>query len=895
MAVSACTLVAGIATLLLIAGGIFVMRLSHSPIIIEGLGPRIATALDERFGRGYHFGLGKTAITKRGYGPTLGIEGLSLRGGNGQTIFTAPYAEVSVDPLALVIGKVTPRRLEILNVEIKLSVLPNGGLAVSTGSGETSTNLIVPPQPALTPPSVTAVEPPADGTAKPPRAILIKQAAAAMRLVIDTLTNPDSAIAAIDHIGIVRGRLVIDDRTTDETTVFNDLELAFDKTGGLTNFLLSSEGPNGRWKAVVKASGAPGAERHLEIGFDNLTLDEISLASGVRNFGADFDMPVSAQLNVALTPEGTISQAAGQFGMKAGYFRLDDPDHEPLLIDVIDGHFHWEPSTRRVLLDNARLKAGGSQFTIAGTMTPPVLEGEAFALNFHLVEPGIYGAERPGELPIKVERGELSARLLPKDKSLLIDKLSFTGADFGIAMTGDIDWRNGPRVRLGASIDPSPVRTIVRMWPSFIAAPVRAWFLAHFDGGTVPTGTLRVDYDAAALKTMRAKHPPPDASTSIDFTVSNGSVNFLPGVPSLHDVTGVAHISGKTSIFLVSNGVLDTDSGHKLSLTEGSFHIPDASLKPTPAVLIAKVTGPVDAVRELLAYDALKPYASMPLDSSAGTMRGQVDGRLEVDLKIDPDLPPSDPLILINATATNLVVEKLIGKEKLDAATLSVNVDATGLRANGQGRMFGVPATLELVRPMGAKAAEATLSFTTDDAARAKQGFAAIPGISGPIATRITAALGSADKQKAQVELDLTKATLDGVLPGVSKPAGMAGKASFSITSGDEALQIDQIALDMGPVQLRGFAEIGADQSLLSARFSQARLSPGDDMKIDISKAGDTMKLVVHATTIDARPFLKPFSFSAGGSGAGGTSVTNAPAARRMARIRGFSRISTSN
>ncbi len=48
------------------------------------------------------------------------------------------------------------------------------------------------------------------------------------------------------------------------------------------------------------------------------------------------------------------------------------------------------------------------------------------------------------------------------------------------------------------------------------------------------------------------------------------------------------------------------------------------------------------------------------------------------------------------------------------------------------------------------------------------------------------------------------------------------------------------------------------------------------------------MKLVVHATTIDARPFLKPFSFSAGGSGAGGTSVTNAPAAAANGKDPGF-------
>ncbi len=876
VAVSACTLLAGLAALLLVAGGVFVMRLSHSPIVIEGLGPRIAAGLDEKFGRGYHFALGETAITQRGYGPTLGIDGLSLKGADGQTIFNAPYAEVSVDPFALVIGRVIPKRLEVLDVEIKLSVLANGALTVSAGSNSNGPSLVVPPQPSLLTPAAEPDQIGADGKPKVARAVIIKQAAAAVRLLIDTLTNPDSAIAAIDHVGVERGRLVIDDRTTDETTVFNDLELAFDKPSGGSNFHLSAEGPNGRWKASLKANGAPGTERHLDMAFDNITLDEISLASGVRSLGVDFDMPVSAQLKVVLTPEGAVSQGVGQFQMNSGYFRIDDPNDEPLMIDAADGHFHWDPATRRILVDNARMKAGGSKFVIAGAVTPPVLEGDAFGLNFRLAEPGIYGAERPGETPIKIEKGDLAARLLLKDKHLVVDRLSFTGADFGLALAADVDWRNGPHIRLGASIDPTSVRIAERLWPSFIAPPVRSWLLAHFLGGTIQSATMRADFDEAAVNAMKMDIPPPNDSSSLDLTVTDGSVNFLPGVPPLHDITGTAHITGRTTNFSVSSGVLDTESGHRVTISEGSFRIADDALKPTPAIVAAKVTGPLEGVRDLLSYDALKPYASMPLDASP--MHGQVDGRLEVDLKIGtPGSPPIEPLILINATGTNVSIEKLIGKEKLDAATMTVNVDATGLKASGQGRLFGVPATLELARPMGAKTVEASLAFTTDDAARAKLGVSTVSGLSGPIGTKISAVLGSPDKQKALVELDLTKTVLDNILPGLSKSAGTAAKASFSIAAPEDGpMQIDQISLDMGAVQVRGALELGQDQSLISAKFSQVRLSPGDDMKVEVSKPGETLKVTIHGTTIDARPFLKPFSVSPGGGANASTASANA-------------------
>ncbi len=54
---SACYLATGALVLALILGGFLVARLGQGPMTIEGLGPRIASALDQRFGRGYDFSL----------------------------------------------------------------------------------------------------------------------------------------------------------------------------------------------------------------------------------------------------------------------------------------------------------------------------------------------------------------------------------------------------------------------------------------------------------------------------------------------------------------------------------------------------------------------------------------------------------------------------------------------------------------------------------------------------------------------------------------------------------------------------------------------------------------------------------------------------------------------
>ena len=106
LAFTFCKLGAAIVVLAVIAAGVLTVRLQQGPIQIDGLGDKIASALQQRFGKGVHFVLGNAFLVQRGFGPTLAIDTLSVSGPDGQSILTAPKAEVSIDPFALVIGKV---------------------------------------------------------------------------------------------------------------------------------------------------------------------------------------------------------------------------------------------------------------------------------------------------------------------------------------------------------------------------------------------------------------------------------------------------------------------------------------------------------------------------------------------------------------------------------------------------------------------------------------------------------------------------------------------------------------------------------------------------------------------------------------------------------------------
>ncbi len=858
---------AALLLLVLLAGGLLAARLAQGPITIAGLGPMISEVLAARAGHRLGFRVGDAALVGGAHFPTFAIDTLSLTEPDGRTILSAPRAEVSIDPFALLLGVVTPKRLEVFDVELRLSLLPDGALAMPGPAGLGAAPPSAPPLVANDP---APAESPAPGSvpgstgagddavpAEPVPASSMAQAKGLIRAAIDLLRSSDSPIGAIDRIRITHGRLVIDDRTAGRTLNFRGLDVSIVKAAEATSFDLSVDGPNGRWSATGRAYGAPGADRGMTLALQNLSLDEVLLASGARSLGADTNMSASLETQVGLGADGTLLQAAGRFTFGAGYLRFDDPEDEPMMIDAITGGFRLEPATGRIVIERSRLVAGTTLLSVSGAVIPPSKVDDPWTISLAAAEPNIAGPERPGQAPVHIDVTELAARLFPDAEKFVIDRFAFSGPGCGFAMTGTIDWTNGPRVRLGASISPTPVKTVLRLWPSFMVAPVRAWLLAHASEGMFQSGTLQVDFDAPTIEAMRAERAPPDESVLLDFAISGGGLEILSGVPPLRGFDGKGHVTGRTSSFVVTNGLIALGDGGSIAVPEGSFQIADADLKPVPATVTAKVSASVETIAKLLSYDRLKPYARLPMDLAS--LRGQVDGRLSLGLTLEPTARPEDNPLEIHATIANFAAERVLGAVGLESGSATIDITPSGLRAVGQGRILGAPASFDVTQA-GAKPARAAVKLTLDEAFLSAHGVGAAQGVGGSIGAAIVAPLGVGDKPTAEVELDLSKATLD--LPGFAKPAGRPGKAAFSLAVKERTTVLERVAVEVPPLDARGSIELGADLALQSARFPIVKLSPGDDMKIDALRVGDTVKVIVRASSIDARPFLKTLLFA---------------------------------
>ena len=284
-------------------------------------------------------------------------------------------------------------------------------------------------------------------------------------------------------------------------------------------------------------------------------------------------------------------------------------------------------------------------------------------------------------------------------------------------------------------------------------------------------------------------------------------------------------------------------------------------LKPAPATLDLRFAGNVEGVAEILALPSLAPFANLPLDPSQ--LKGQIDGRLRANIEIGDQARGDHTVVAIEANTTNLSVDRFVGAEQLDNGALNIVNDHAGLRVSGTGRLFGGPTTLDIRRAGDEKAVtQAQFSVVLDEAARAKAGYA-LPGVVGPITASVKTQLPLSETE-TPVELDLTRASLDNLAPGVAKPSGKAAKAQFTLVKRADGMTLDHFALDAGAMQLSGVVELARDGAFRSAKFSQFRLSPGDDAKFEAQRSGDVLKLTVRGNNVDARPFLHGLAESNG-------------------------------
>ncbi len=825
-------------------------RLNSGPLSFDGLNTLVVEMLSRHFEQDYKVEASQSQIVKNTQGINLLVEHIKVHDQSGTEVLAIPQAVLTFDGTSLLRLDPKPSNIEFVGLTVSLTIFKQGEVSFSFNAAQTP--------PATVPQAVTGPE--------------VGQDPAPLRIAsfIDALFADNSALSILQRARMRDGTLLIDDQRNERKLSYSNAAFSLLRSPGKAlDLSVTAEGPSGRWMMDGALVGEPDQPRKMRLRAKDLAVSELLGFASKGVLPVTTDMPLSFETSLTLQADGTVSALEGHITGGKAIVSFDMEGAEPIAITSLSGRFALADEGRAIAFSELSLLGQAMRWQGQGQLIFPPDPSAPWAFAFDGKNSAI-ALETLDKRSVSVSRWVFEGLISQGFRGLTVHKLQLDGPQVMIGLAGrfgsfpdfiGVDYTvHGERME---------ARDALTFWPHFAVPETRAYLLKRLETGQLEQLDFMMKMDTAQLIAAFAEKPIPDDSLLLTARMSAVSMRPDDGLPLLRDLNGSVRVTGTKAQVLLDQGRVAV-ADKSLALLEGQYSVDDTTLRPSIANIAFKLKGPANALIEALQMPALRGLSPPKLQPDQ--VKGQVEMSASVILPMVPNPSEQDVKTDAQGRFSNFSVERVFGKERLENGSLGFTFGADGLTIKGEARLAGAPA--HLVYQQGKKDKEPTihLTITIDDAARQKQGIKWGQQLTGPIAAKVLIAPVPA-KAGAQVELDLTKAAVNGLLPGWTKPAGRNAKLSFRLLSGpDDTTMLRDLVLDGGPAMaVRGDVDMSHDGLITQAQLPLVKLSANDDMRVEMDRAGPVLKVQIRATTLDARPFLKQeFSATSASSGSSG-------------------------
>ena len=809
---------------------------------LAGLQRFVAADLQKRLGASWAVTTSKAAIVRVDGTPILQIKNAEFVHMSGLRL-KAPEAEIQYDPWAALRGDIRLRSIDIHGVNLRLAVDKDGALTVATEGSSLAF--------------------PASGGQERP-APLDTAAIIILELLDDTSLFP-----GLDRIALSGGRMTLVSPSGEERIGLENVAIRLDRRQATRELTVSGRSADGIQDIRIVSSGDETGKRHLTVQVNAFRLDSLErLLFGQT--GALLDgFPVRGQLK--LTDVGTpAARLDGQLTIAAGKLRSPDGGLETIGFESLQASFNGDIAFSKLQIPALTIKQGETSLSMIGEFR----RGDGALWELAGTASGIIAGEGDDpSFPLTSGVLSLSGEGV---RTAALSELSLKGPQLNLTGTGRAaQTAEGPEAFARMTSIQTSARVLLAVWPSVVSPIIRNLLVERVEKGDIDRLDLVLDMTPAALKAARSGDPTPDEAVAVTVTGKNVRFMIGEGIPKLQDAVVSARGTGRTVEVLASAGRLDLDKGRQIALSEGTFSIADTWQKRPTGRSTFRATGGVDALAALLALPAFREAS--PGQIEPDSVKGRFDLRTTAFLPLVQDIRPSDVIVQSSGTINALASDDLMGDDKLEAGNLAVNYDRGVLSLRGDARIGGTPAQIDVKQDPRA-VGEIVVTMMMDQSARQRRGLDFGNAVAGAMPLRAIKPLGRKPDAPMRIEIDLTRAIVDGLLPGWSKPAGRPGRLSFTVAEqSDDTRQINDIVLESPPVLVRGKATLSAAGAVQTASLTTFRLSPGDDMRLEARREGNVSKLTIRGQIADARPFLRKLTSGGPAQGSRG-SLTEPPA-----------------
>jgi Protein of unknown function len=857
-----------IAVLLVIFAGSFGglwWRLGAGPINLEMATPWLASAIEENIGHGNTVEVGGTQIERAGrIRIAVRIRDIIVRDRDHAIVASAPKAEVKLSGTALLMGRLRAESLNLVDAELAVRITPDGQVTVSagdnakplaTGVASKKEAGIAPTFPRQNPgaPAPGTVAPSLPASPSTPAASATDSTQSGLLAGLDwldslSLTGLDGQ--NLNEIGLKNGSLIIDDQQRGNKWSFENISLSLRRpSAGGVALSVGEEGSHA-WSLRVLVGPPENGVRSVDIRADKVSTSNILLALRMKDLTYSADLPLTGELKGELGRDGLPTYFRGKLVAGAGtVIDSDTPDY-PMAIDSAEINVEWD-SGRRVLVAPFKIVSGQNRITLLAHLEPPNDSVADWQLGF---SGGtiVLAQIDPEQPPLIFNRIAIGLRFDTDKRRVLLTQADISNGEIGIAGTGSVDYSGEPRLTLGFAGTPMTASALKRMWPILIVPEVREWVIERVERGSLQR--IEVGVNSPVRNLSRRGPPIPDDGLAVNIVASGVTLHPVDELPSVRDADLKAHVTGRTATVTIGQGMSDTPSGRKLTISDFVFEVPDMAPKPAPARVKFRIDAPVPAAAEILASDRLSEFSGTLIDPNSS--KGTVSALVTLGLPIKRELTKADTTYSVTADLGGFAVDKLVMNQKLEANTLKVIANNQGYQVKGDVKINGQPAQLDYRKPADGDA-DVKLQATLDDASRARLGLDLGAAVSGSLPIKLTGKIGAADSRMG-IEADLTALKLDNILPGWVKLPGKSSRAVFNVVQKPQSTRFEDIVVDGGGVLIKGSLEVDQNGDLLNANFPAYSPSEGDKTTLKAERGADgVVKVTMRGDVFDGRGFLK--------------------------------------
>ncbi len=825
------------------------LRIGMAPMRFEGLTERVTAALAERIGEDWSIALEDSAITLVDGAIGMKVAGLSIYDRDGALVARAPRALMSVSTWSLIAGDPLPRAIEFHDVQLRARIARDGSLS-------------------LAPPGATQLIPPASEDAEavgeiepvafsPPPSLALALASF-LRMTLDG----DNPVGALDYARVVDASLLLVDESGRERVGFARVDARFANTPRGRRFDATFEGDAGAWELAGEVSRAADGGRDAAIQVTDVPVGDIVLFAGMSSLLGSDSLRLTGSARIGLDAEDHIRQFDARLASNAGSLSIDDPHLRTLAVEELSAIASWDPQRKRLIIPTLDYSSGRTLLRLSGEAEPADGEG-GWRLALSGRDARLSGAAA-SDAPVAIDRVSLRAR--GGADGVFVEDLSLEGEEIDVAVAlsyGSLEDQGG--LRVGVEARETDVRAALRVWPKFVSPKPREFLVRSLEAGTLHRLSLAAVITGEGFASMRRKQGLTREALDIDFAISGATLRVNPDLPPMSELAVTGAVDGMGIDVEGQTGAIAMPDARRLSVSQGRFRIDDFWNRQAIAELDFRAEGAADALASFLRSPAIARSGRTAV--SPEDVAGSVDLAVSIPLPIN-DIPAVEDLpIVVAGTVSDLSIASLLGEDELKDGAFGVDYRSGDLAVEGEALLSGEPAAITLTQLRGMPA-EATISMTLDDAARARRGWALANAVRGRVPLIIRTVLDQGNSDGVKVEADITEASVENLVPGWVKPSGQPGALSFVLKKGDELL-VEDLVVDAGPAQAQGSLRMSASGELREARFPSFRLSPGDSASVDVAREGDVWKVNVAGEVIDVRPFLKQIGAGSIGTGIG--------------------------